>query len=79
VALSGATIRAANQASGASSRAMSSIDGSYTLSDVAPGTYTVSASLPGLRTVSQTNVQVRAGGDVSLDFVMQRCCSKPSP
>lgn len=71
VALSGATIRAANQASGASSRTTSSIDGSYTLSDVAPGTYTVSASLPGLRTVSQTNVQVRAGGDVSLDFVMQ--------
>jgi len=71
VALSGATIRAANQASGASSRTTSSIDGSYTLSDVAPGSYTVSASLPGLKTVSQTNVQVRASGDVSLDFVMQ--------
>src|SRR6267143_365621 len=71
VALSGATVRATHQASGASNRTTTAADGSYTLSDVAPGAYTVAVSLPGLRTVSQTNVQVAAGADVSLDFVMQ--------
>lgn len=68
-ALSGATIRA--QGPGASRRTSSAADGSYTIANVAAGTYTVSASLPGLRTQSQQNVQVAAGAEVVVDFVMQ--------
>ncbi|MGH7672604.1 MAG: TonB-dependent receptor [Gemmatimonadales bacterium] len=71
VALSGVTVRATNQGTGASSRTTTAADGSYAVSDLAPGAYTVSASLPGVRTVSQKDVQVAAGAAVSLDFVMQ--------
>ncbi|HEX4628746.1 MAG TPA: carboxypeptidase regulatory-like domain-containing protein, partial [Gemmatimonadales bacterium] len=69
-AMSGATVRATNQSTRASSRTTSAADGSYTVAGLAPGTYTVSASLPGLRTVSQ-NVRVAAGAPVSLDLVLQ--------
>jgi len=71
VALSGATIRATNQGTGASSRATSAGDGSYAVANLAPGAYTVSASLPGVRTVSQKDVQVAAGATASVDFVLQ--------
>ena len=70
-AVSGATVSATNQATPASGRATTRGDGSYTLPDLPPGTYTVAVSLPGLRTVSQPNIQVPAGADVSVDFVMQ--------
>ena len=70
VPMSGATVRATNQRTGASSRATTAGDGSYTVSDLAPGTYTVYASLPGLRTAPQ-NVRVAAGAEVSLDLVLQ--------
>ena len=70
-ALSGATVRAANQATGASRRATSGADGSYTVADVAAGAYTVTASLPGLRPVTQRDVQVAAGGSASVDFTLQ--------
>ena len=70
-ALSGATVRAANQATGASRRATSGADGSYTVADVAAGAYTVTASLPGLRPVTQRDVQVAAGGAASVDFTLQ--------
>lgn len=68
-ALSGATIRAAGTSG--SRRATSGADGSYAFANLAPGTYTVSASLPGLRTQSQQNVQVGAGAEATVDFVMQ--------
>jgi iron complex outermembrane receptor protein len=71
VALSGATIRATNQATGASSRASTAGDGSYAVANLPPGAYTVSASLPGVRTVSQKDVQVAAGATASVDFVLQ--------
>jgi iron complex outermembrane receptor protein len=71
VALSGATIRATNQGTGASSRASTVGDGSYAVANLAPGAYTVSASLPGVRTVSQKDVQVAAGATASVDFVLQ--------
>ncbi len=68
--MSGATVRATNQGTGASTRTTSAADGSYTISNLAPGVYTVSASLPGLRTVSK-NVQLAAGGAVSLDLALE--------
>jgi iron complex outermembrane recepter protein len=71
VALSGATIRATNQGTGASSRATTAGDGSYAVANLAPGAYTVSASLPGVRTMSQKDVQVAAGATASVDFVLQ--------
>jgi len=70
-ALSGATVRAANQATGASRRGTSGADGSYTVADLAAGAYTVTASLPGLRPVTQRDVQVAAGGAASVDFTLQ--------
>jgi iron complex outermembrane recepter protein len=69
-ALSGVGVRAANQRTGASTRATTGGDGSYTISGLAAGAYTVAASMPGLRTVSQ-NVNVAAGETVTLDLVLQ--------
>jgi iron complex outermembrane receptor protein len=70
LAVSGATITATNQATGASSRATSATDGSYTVAGLAAGVYTVAASLPGLRRVSQRDVQVAADATVSVDLVL---------
>ena len=68
-ALSGATVRVVG--TGASRRATTAGDGSYTVPNLAPGTYTVSASLPGLRTQVQQDVQVAANAEAVVDFVMQ--------
>jgi iron complex outermembrane recepter protein len=68
--MSGASVRATNTGTGASSRTTAAADGSYTISNLAPGAYTVSASLPGLRTVSKA-VRVAADAAVSLDLVVQ--------
>ncbi|HEU5303434.1 MAG TPA: TonB-dependent receptor [Gemmatimonadales bacterium] len=69
--LSGATIRAVNQGTGASRRTTTAADGRYTVSDLAPGVYTVSASLPGVRTVTQKDVQVAAAREATVDFELQ--------
>src|SRR5438552_10914385 len=71
VASSGAMVRATNQSTGATSRATTAADGSYTVSNLAPGAYTVSASLLGQRAASQKDVRVAAGAAVSLDLVLQ--------
>jgi iron complex outermembrane receptor protein len=70
IALSGATVTATNQSTGAARRTMTGADGSYSVADLTPGTYTVAAALLGLRRVSQ-NVQVGAGAMVLPDFVLQ--------
>ncbi len=70
-AMSGATVRATNQRTGASSRTTTAADGRYTVADLVPGAYTVSASLPGVRSVPQKDVRVAAGATVSLDLVLQ--------
>ena len=69
--MSGATVRVTNQGTRAVSRTTTAADGSYTVPDLAPGAYTVSAFLPGLRAVPQKDVQVAAGAEVALDFVLQ--------
>ncbi len=71
VAASGAMVRATNQSTGATSRATTAADGSYTVSNLAPGAYTVSASLLGQRAASQKDVRVAAGAAVLLDLVLQ--------
>src|SRR2546429_366617 len=71
VAASGAMVRATNQSTGATSRATTAADGSYTVSNLAPGAYTVSASLLGQRAASQKDVRVAAGATASVDFVLQ--------
>src|SRR5947207_6239503 len=71
VAAPGATVRATNQGTGATSRTVTAADGSYTVSNLAPGAYTVSASLLGQRAASQKDVRVAAGATASVDFVLQ--------
>src|SRR2546425_823271 len=71
LAASGAMVRATNQSTGATSRATTAADGSYTVSNLAPGAYTVSASLLGQRAASQKDVRVAAGAAVSLDLLPQ--------
>jgi iron complex outermembrane receptor protein len=71
VAASGATVRATNQGTGATSRATTAADGSYTVSNLVAGAYTVSASLLGQRAASQKDVRVAAGAAVSVDLVLQ--------
>jgi iron complex outermembrane recepter protein len=69
--LAGATVRVTNQRTGAASRAVTTADGTYAVSDLPAGTYTVAVSLPGLQTRSRRDVQLAASAEVSLDFVMQ--------
>ncbi|MEK6609721.1 MAG: carboxypeptidase regulatory-like domain-containing protein, partial [Gemmatimonadota bacterium] len=76
-ALSGATVRATNQRTSASSRTATAADGSFVISNLAPGSYTVTALMLGLRAVSQRDVRVAAGAEVSLDFVMQTLMLAP--
>src|SRR2546429_844725 len=66
VAASGAMVRATNQSTGATSRATTAADGSYTVSNLAPGAYTVSASLLGQRAAAQKDGRVAAGAAGSL-------------
>jgi iron complex outermembrane recepter protein len=66
--LAGVTVRAQGPASG---RATTAPDGSYSIADLSPGSYTVTASVPGLRAQVRQGVVVRAGGEASVDFVMQ--------
>jgi iron complex outermembrane recepter protein len=70
-ALAGATIRVVNQRTSVTTRATSAADGSYTVANLTPGVYTVAASLPGLGAQLHKDVQVAAGGEVSVDFEMQ--------
>ncbi|HJS42086.1 MAG TPA: TonB-dependent receptor [Gemmatimonadales bacterium] len=67
--VSGVTVRA--QGAAATRRATTTTDGSYSIQNLEPGAYTVSASLPGLRTQMQQAVQVGAGAEAVVDFVMQ--------
>jgi iron complex outermembrane receptor protein len=69
--LSGVTVRATNQGTGAARRATTTADGNYSITGLAAGAYTVSASLPGLRTLSQKDVAVSGDAATSVDFAMQ--------
>jgi len=71
VALSGVTVTATNQATGASSNTTTADDGSYTFSGLAAGSYTVAASLPDLRGATRRGVQVTADAAVSLDLALE--------
>ena len=70
-ALAGASVRAVNQRTAVTSRATTAGDGSYAIANLPPGAYTVAASLPGLGAQLRKDVQVAAGGEASVDFVMQ--------
>jgi iron complex outermembrane receptor protein len=67
--LSGVTVRAQGMA--LTRRATTGADGTYSIANLPPGVYAVAASLPGLRTQSQQDVNVAAGADAVVDFVMQ--------
>jgi iron complex outermembrane recepter protein len=69
--VAGAAVRATGQGGGGAGRVSTGTDGSYVIANLPSGTYTVSASLPGLRTQIQRDVLVTAGGETSVDFVMQ--------
>jgi iron complex outermembrane receptor protein len=68
-AIAGATVTAANQATGASETTESANDGTYSLT-VPPGSYDVSASIAGFRAGTQT-VTVTRGQSSTLEFTLQ--------
>ncbi len=70
VPMAGAVVRVSG-GTVAARRATTDADGAYAFANVAAGTYTVSASLPGVRTQSQQGVQVSAGAEAVVDFVLQ--------
>src|SRR3989442_7091113 len=61
LAASGPMVRATNQSTGATSRAPTAADGSYTVSNPAPRAYPVSTSLLGQRPASHKHIRVSAG------------------
>ena len=65
----GATLTATG-AAGAGGTAVSSGDGSYSIS-VPPGTYSLTVSLAGFRDETQTGIEVGAGATVSTDFTLE--------
>ncbi len=70
-AIAGAQVTATNQATSATSLAVSGADGRYTITGLTAGAYTVTGSLPDMRRFSQRDVQVGAGAAVTFDFVLE--------
>src|SRR2546426_4606682 len=70
VGMAGATVRVTG-GTAAARRATTDADGAYAFTNLPAGTYTVSASLPGVRTQARQGVQVGAGGEAVVDFVLQ--------
>ena len=65
----GARVTATHGVTGVTRRAITTADGAYAITDLAPGSYTVTASLIGLRRKTVTSVQVPS--DARLDFVLE--------
>jgi hypothetical protein len=71
LALPGATVEASSPALITGTQtATTSSRGTYILSNLSPGRYTVTATRDGFKTVSRQNVEVSAGGTVTLDLTL---------
>ncbi len=67
----GATVQAKSETTGAEFEAVTNDTGAWTIPSVAPGTYTVNVSAIGFKTSSYPKVSVGAGGESSVDAVLQ--------
>jgi iron complex outermembrane receptor protein len=67
----GVTITVTNQATGAVRVVASSVGGGYEVSGLSPGAYTVAADLTGIGQATRRDVQVTAGGRVSVDISLE--------
>src|SRR5438067_12740323 len=66
----GVTIKAANNATGVVTTALSNEAGAYNLPGLLPGIYKVTAELPGFQTQTFTDVQLGNAAQVRLNFKM---------
>ena len=66
-----ATLQAKNTATGATAKATTGANGSYTIADLAAGTYDVNANVPGVRGFEQKGVAVQAGKATALNIRLQ--------
>src|SRR5687768_4489819 len=71
LAVPGAQVTLANDATGVSVTRTTGPEGRYLFDYVDPGTYTLTAELSGFATVVQRNVLVQARGDVTADVTMK--------
>lgn len=69
-ALPGVTVQIQSESTGARRTTVSDEQGSYSFFGVPPGTYKLTLRLPGFRTISRGGVDLGAGDDRRLDFVM---------
>ena len=67
----GATVVAANVATGTETRTTTTSAGAYTLPYLPAGTYSVRVSAPGFRTATQENVLLRVGQTQSLNITLE--------
>src|SRR5204863_8951446 len=67
----GATVIAANIASGVESKTTSTSAGAYTLPSLPAGTYTIRVSAPSFRTSAAENVILRVAQDLTLNITLQ--------
>jgi hypothetical protein len=63
--IASASVTATNKATGVATRAITTSDGSYTITDLIPGTYTVKVQKEGFKAGVYENVVVEAGGKKS--------------
>ena len=68
----GVRVTAVNQVTATVRTAVTSADGWYTITDVAPGLYMVSASQIGFRRAEKRDVNVTATGAERVDFIFER-------
>jgi Carboxypeptidase regulatory-like domain len=69
--VTGASVQAANPATGAVHKATSSKQGAYSLADLPAGTYDVSLALPGLAPFARKGVVVTPGKTASVDIELK--------
>ena len=67
-----ATVTAINASTGVRRVAITSGDGTYAISELAPGRYTVSASLVGTRRAERTDVDVTADATTTVDIALEQ-------
>lgn len=67
----GVTVTATDQAGGGSKSALTSTDGTFTISGLQPGAYTLTASLLGFRRATVRDIQVTADATTRTEFVLE--------
>lgn len=71
LALPGATITITEQRTGFTRTAITADNGAYTVPNLDPGIYTISVDMPGFAAYKQTDLQLTAGSEVTLELKLQ--------